>query len=179
MLSQRQRAPPPRRAPARPRRSEPAPENGRLNHPSTPRLHTVDWLSKARPTSIPVPSDLGTGRGGKLTEQVRHRAIRAVCRNQFVSAECCPPITLAARDKDDRARFVSQPVEQLLDLEVTTVAAFLWRSTQAPGPRARRPTTPHSSAPGDVTRSAGSPPHGPASSRSPIWRPRAGSHPAQ
>ena len=102
-----------------------------MNHRSTPRLHTVDWLSKVHPTSIPVRSDLGTGRGGKPTEQVRHRAIRAVCRNQFVPAECCPPITFAARDKDDRARFVSQPVERLLDLEVTTVAAFLLRSTQA------------------------------------------------
>jgi hypothetical protein len=47
--------------------------------------------------------------------QVGHRAVRTMRGDQFVARKRSPPIALAARDKDDLALFIGEPIERLLD----------------------------------------------------------------
>ena len=58
--------------------------------------------------------------------------------DQVVARKRGPPIALAARDEDDLARFVGEPIERLLDLLDRRAALAFERE----GRQARRPSWP-------------------------------------
>ena len=75
----------------------------------------LDRLDVVHAAAIPLRADPTAIRCGEMVEQVGHRVVRTMSGDQFVARKRGPPSTLAARDKDDLALFVGEPVERWLN----------------------------------------------------------------
>src|SRR6516165_11142062 len=57
-------------------------------------------------------------RCGEAVEQVGHWVIRTMRGDEVVARKRGPPLAFAARDKDDLALLIGEPIERLLDRNI-------------------------------------------------------------
>jgi hypothetical protein len=69
-------------------------------------MHAAAIPTRAKPAAI---------RGGEMVEQVGHGVVCTMRGDEVVARKRGAPVALAARDEDDLALFIGEPVERLLD----------------------------------------------------------------
>src|SRR5215831_18924207 len=77
-----------------------------------------DRLNVVNAAAVPMRAEPRTVRCGEAVEQIGHRIVRTMRGDQIVARKRSPPLTFAARDKDDLALFVGEPIERLLDRNI-------------------------------------------------------------
>ena len=70
-----------------------------------------DGLDVVHAAAIPSRAEPRAARRGDVIEQVRHRAVGSVLRDQFITTVGGSPIALAAANENGRALLVPQPVD--------------------------------------------------------------------
>ena len=78
-------------------------------------LAALDGLDVVNAAAIPMRTEPAATRCGEMVEQVGHRVVRTMRGYEVVAQKRSPPITLAARDKNDLALFIGETIERLLN----------------------------------------------------------------
>ena len=77
-----------------------------------PALNRLDVVNAA---AIPMRAEPVATRCGEMVEQVGHRIVRTMRRDEVIARKRGPPLALAARHEDGVALFIGEPIERLLD----------------------------------------------------------------
>src|SRR5215831_631203 len=78
-----------------------------------------DRLDVVHAAAIPMRAEPRTVRCGEAVEQIGHWIVRTMRGDQVVARKCGPPITLAASDQDSLVLFIGEPIERLLDRNIS------------------------------------------------------------